>query len=158
MKLVDYEFIEIGTSNFDTLIQNADDTTKGISVDAVKYYIDNLPDRSNVNKINVAVSNVNSVVNVYYIPEQTIEENNLPHWFKGCNCIGKYHPLHIKHNVSGLCKIETVQVITTYELFYMNSVRTVGFLKIDTEGHDCIILNALFFYIKFLPKYSTQLR
>ena len=152
MKLVDYEFIEIGTSNFDTLIQNADDTTKGISVDAVKYYIDNLPDRSNVRKINVGVSNVNSVANVYYITEQTIKENNLPQWFKGCNCINKYHPLHVKHNVSELCTIETVQVITTYELFYMNSVRNVRFLKIDTEGHDCIILNALFFYIKFLPK------
>jgi hypothetical protein len=47
MKLTDYDFIEIGTSNFDTLIQSADDNTKGISVDAVKYYIDVLPDKLN---------------------------------------------------------------------------------------------------------------
>lgn len=151
MKLVDYDFIEIGTSNFDTMIQSADDTVKGISVDAVKYYIDNLPNKKNIKKINVGVSNINSYLNVYYIPEKTIEENNLPLWFKGCNCINDYHPLHVKHGVSHLCKIEKVKVITTFELFYQNNVRNVKFLKIDTEGHDIIILKTLFFYIKNLP-------
>ncbi len=151
MKLIDYDFIEIGTSNFDTLIQSADDNTKGISVDAVKYYIDQLPDKLNVKKINVGISNVKSSVNVYYIPEAIIDANNLPHWFKGCNCINNYHPLHIEHNVSHLCKIEKVNVIPTYELFYQNNVRNVKYLKIDTEGHDCIILKTLFHYIKNLP-------
>ena len=151
MKLVDYDFIEIGTSNFETLIQSADDTTKGISVDAVKYYIDCLPDKLNCKKINVGISNVNAVLDVYYIDEKVIESNNLPYWFKGCNCINAYHPLHIKHNVSHLCKIEKVNVITTYELFYTNNVKRVKYLKIDTEGHDCIILKSLFSYIKCLP-------
>jgi len=151
MKLIDYDFIEIGTSNFDTLIQSADDNVKGISVDAVKYYIDNLPDKLNCKKINVGISNVNSTLNVYYIPENVIEENNLPHWFKGCNCINNYHPLHVQHNVSHLCKIDKVKVITTYELFYQNRVRNVKYLKIDTEGHDVTILRSLFFYIKNLP-------
>jgi len=151
MKLQDYDFIEIGTSNFDTLIQEADDTTHGISVDAVKYYIDNLPNKQNVKKMNVGISNVNTSVNVYYIPEDIIEKNNLPNWFKGCNCINNYHPLHIKHNVLHFCKIESVKVITTYELFYQNCVKNVKYLKIDTEGHDCIILKSLYLYIKYLP-------
>jgi hypothetical protein len=151
MKLRDYDFIEIGTSNFDTLIQSADDNTKGISVDAVKYYIDNLPEKENVKKINVGISDVNSYLDVYYIPEKVIEQNNLPNWFKGCNFINNYHELHIEHNVSHLCKIERVKVITTYELFYQNSVRHIQYLKIDTEGHDCVILKSLFSYIKYLP-------
>ena len=151
MKLIDYDFIEIGTSNFDTLIQSADDNIKGISVDAVKYYIDNLPDKLNCKKINVAISNINSTLDVYYIPEIIIEQNNLQHWFKGCNSINNYHPLHISHNVSHLCKIDKVKVITTYELFYQNNVRNVKYLKVDTEGHDVTILKALFDYIKFLP-------
>jgi hypothetical protein len=50
LKSIDYDFIEIGTSNFDTLLQEADDNVKGISVDAVGYYINQLPDRSNVKK------------------------------------------------------------------------------------------------------------
>ena len=132
MKLIDYDFIEIGTSNFDTLIQSADDNVKGISVDAVKYYIDNLPNKLNCKKINVGISNMSTSLDVYYIPEKIIEDNHL-------------------HNVSHLCEIEKVNVITTYELFYQNNVRNVKYLKIDTEGHDIIILKTLFFYIKFLP-------
>ena len=151
MKLIDYDFIEIGTSNFDTLIQSADDNTKGISVDAVKYYIDCLPDKLNCKKINVGISNVNTTLYVYYIPENLIQQNKLPYWFKGCNCINTYHPLHISHNVSHLCQIDKVKVITTYELFYMNKVRNVKYLKIDTEGHDVTILKTLFYYIKCLP-------
>ena len=50
MKLENYNFIEIGTSNFDTLIEKANDDTMGISVDAVKYYIDQLPEKPNVKK------------------------------------------------------------------------------------------------------------
>jgi hypothetical protein len=151
LKSTDYDFIEIGTSNFDTLIQTADDNQKGISVDAVGYYINQLPNRLNVKKINVGVSNINSFLDVYYIPEKTIEENKLPSWFKGCNCINNYHPLHIQHDVSHLCTIEKVKVITTYELFYKNNVRKVNFLKTDTEGHDCVVLKTLFFYLKYLP-------
>lgn len=151
MKLIDYDFIEIGTSNFDTLIQSADDNTKGISVDAVKYYIDQLPDKLNCKKINVGISNINSTLDVYYIPENIIKQNNMDNWFKGCNCINNYHPLHIQHNVSHLCEIDKVKVITTYELFYQNNVRNVKYLKIDTKRDDSTIVKTLFFYIKFLP-------
>lgn len=50
-------------------------------------------------------------------------------------------------------------MITTYELFYQNKVRHVHYLKIDTEGHDCIILKTLFYYIKYLPTifYPTRI-
>ena len=151
MNLVDYNFIEIGTSNFDTLIQNANDDTLGISVDAVQYYINQLPEKPNVKKLNMGISNKNTILDVYYIPEKVIDENNLPEWFKGCNCIGEYHPLHIKHNVSHLCITDQVKVVPCYELFYKNKVKNVNFLKIDTEGHDCIILKSLYYYIYYLP-------
>ena len=151
MKLVNYNFIEIGTSNFETLIEKANDDTIGISVDAVKYYINQLPEKPNVKKINMGISNKNTTLDVYYIPEKVINENNLPKWFKGCNCIGKYHPLHIKHNVSHLCINELVNIIPCYELFYKNKVKNVNLFKIDTEGHDCIILKSLYYYICYLP-------
>lgn len=153
MDLIDHNFIEIGTSNFDTLIQTCNDDEIGISVDAVKYYIDQLPEKTNVKKINVGISDSNSTLDVYYIPEDVIEKNRLQKWFKGCNCIGRYHPLHVKHNVKHLCQIDTVDVITPAKLFIDNQVKNVGYLKIDTEGHDCIILKSLYSYIKFLPKY-----
>jgi hypothetical protein len=151
MKLIDYDFIEIGTSNFDTLIQNSNDDTVGISVDAVKYYIDNLPNKKNVLKIHSGISSMRSKLNVYYIPEELIKENNLPEWFKGCNSINTYHPLHIKYNITHLCKIERIDVIPSYELFYTNKVKGVTYLKIDTEGHDTIILKSLYSYLRYLP-------
>jgi len=151
MKLINYDFIEIGTCNFDTLIEKANNNTKGISVDAVKYYVDKLPGKQNVKKIIMGISNKNTFLDVYYIPENVIKDNNLPHWFKGCNSIGDYHPLHINYNVTHLCIKEQVKVIPCYELFYKNKVRTVKYLKIDTEGHDCIILQSLYYYISYLP-------
>lgn len=149
--LNDFDFIEIGTSNFDTLIEKAT-TERGISVDAVKYYIDALPEKPNVIKINAGISNISGSMDVYYIPENVIKTNSLQPWFKGCNSVGKYHPLHIKHNVQRHVVIENVKVITCCELFYQNSVKKLKYLKIDTEGHDVIILDSLFKYLKFLPK------
>ena len=71
--------------------EQSDDSIKGISVDAVKYYVDTLPEKLNCKKMNVGISNINSTVDVYYIPEDIIEQNNLQDWFKGCNCINNYH-------------------------------------------------------------------
>jgi hypothetical protein len=148
--LIDLDFIEIGTSNFNTLIQNSTNE-HGISIDAVKYYIDSLPDKPNIKKLNLAISNINSYVDVYYIPEHIIEKNQLQKWFKGCNCINNYHHLHIKHNLEKYVVKDTVKVIKTFELFYQNKIKNVKYLKIDTEGHDVIILDCLFDYLKYLP-------
>jgi hypothetical protein len=149
--LSDLDFIEIGTSNFDTLIQTCTPTSRGISVDAIKYYIDCLPSKENVKKVNIAISNTRGILDVYYIPEDVIISKKLPNWFKGCNCINKFHPLHISHKVTDLVVIDKVNVITPAELLYTNSVRGVSYLKIDTEGHDCIILESLYDYITDLP-------
>jgi hypothetical protein len=151
--LINYDFIEIGTSNFDTLIQSENNNLKGISVEPVKYYLDSLPSKENVLKLNLAISNINSIIDIYYIKEDDIIKYNLPSWFKGCNSINDYHPLHKKHNLTHLCKIDKVKVIPTFELFYTNKVKSLNYLKIDTEGHDCIILENLYFYLNSLPTY-----
>lgn len=149
--LVDLDFIEIGTSNFDTLVQKSTDNEFGISVEPIKYYLDQLPIKPNVKKLNCGISNVNSNMDVYYISEDNIIKHKLNDWFKGCNSIGKLHPLHIKHKLSHLVTKENVPIITASELFYMNNVKKVKYLKIDTEGMDCTILNSLYDYIKYLP-------
>lgn len=151
LNLSDLDFIEIGTSNFDTLIEHCEHEA-GIIVEPVKYYLDLLPAKKNVNKINKAVSNKNEKVKIYYIPEDVIEANKLPSWLKGCNSINNYHPLHTKHKLEHFCKAEEVEVIKTSELFYQNGVGKVKFLKIDTEGHDCVILKDLWDYLRHLPK------
>ena len=151
--LKDLNFIEIGTSNFDTLIENANDTDYGITIEPLSYYLNSLPNKTNVIKINKAVTDivVNDKVTMFYIPEDIIKQNNLPEWFKGCNTIHNFHPLHIKHNVQSYVIKEPVDIISFQELLYTNTVRRINYLKIDTEGHDYIILQGLYKYIKYLP-------
>ena len=46
-----YDFIEIGTSDFDTLLETT--TNKiGISIEPLKYYLDSLPNNDKVIKVN----------------------------------------------------------------------------------------------------------
>ena len=53
---LDLDFVEIGTSNFETLIQLASEDSKGLSVEGLKMYQDQLPDKPNVQKVNAAIS------------------------------------------------------------------------------------------------------
>lgn len=150
--LDDLDFIEIGTSHFETLIQNSENFEKGISIDAVKYYVDALPNKHNVKKINIGISDKNDTAYIYYIPPNIINLLELPVWFYGCNSLNCYHPYHIENKLEKYVTIEKINIIPTYELFYKNKVRKVNLLKIDTEGHDHIILHSLYNYIKYLPK------
>ena len=52
---IEYDFVEIGTSDFDTLIQASDGTLRGLSVEPIKFYLDNLPDKVLVTKVNCAI-------------------------------------------------------------------------------------------------------
>jgi hypothetical protein len=54
-----YDFIEIGTSCFDTLIEKSSDVKVGISIEPIKYYCDKLPNKKNVIKLNKGISDQN---------------------------------------------------------------------------------------------------
>jgi hypothetical protein len=150
-----YNFIEIGTSNFDTLIQKANNNTVGLSVEPITHYLEQLPNKDNVKKINVAVSfdNVESDVQIYFIPESIIKEHNLSHWLVGCNSINGYQPAHIDYK--HLVTTKTIKQIPISKLFDSNNVTSLDLLKIDTEGGDSKILTHFFSYVtekKIFPK------
>lgn len=151
------DFIEIGTSNFGTLIQNCKPYEFGISVEPISYYLNILPNRTNVIKINKAVTGDivhDGYMDIYYIPEDVIIMNNLNSWFKGCNRVGGYHPLHILHNVKHLVKKERVSIIYIGDLFKQYNIEHVKFLKIDTEGYDTNIMKGLYTYLNLIPAES----
>lgn len=153
---MDIDFLEIGTSNFDTCIQKCSDEQFGISVEPLQFYLDDLPNKLNVKKIHAAVTHnkPSDMMNIFYIPPNIVDEQNLPQWFKGCNKIGNYHPLHIKHNVQKHVKVEEVVLLNVDELLVQQNVKGIQFLKIDTEGHDCIILDGFYEYLtKKTPEY-----
>lgn len=143
--MVFYDFIEIGTSDFDTEIDKEDNKI-GISVEPIKFYLDRLQNKNQCIKLNIGISDYNGKAKIYYIPLKNIELYNFPDWVRGCNSVNKYH-----QTVQNLCKeyglnIEEISdnyeidVLTLYQMMKNNNTQGVYFLKIDTEGHDTKIL------------------
>jgi FkbM family methyltransferase len=147
-----YDFIEIGTSNFDTLIEAADDNTVGLSIEPISYYLDQLPNRAGVKKLAVAISRNHGMLPVFYIPERTIRARGLPEWLRGCNSVGDYHPKHVELMVRDLVQIDTVDVMTIADIFDLHDVTELDYLKIDTEGADCEIMYQLNLFLEKQPK------
>ncbi len=138
-----FDFIEIGTSDFDTLIESSDDNTIGISIEPIKYYLNRLPNKKNVLKIQSALTTTDGYADVYYIDQTKIKEYNLPWWVRGSNSINAPHPFVIKEIgeelYDKLVTIEKVPTISWKTLIESYGVDSIGHLKIDTEGHDHII-------------------
>lgn len=152
-----YDFIEIGTSYFSTIIETVNENTVGISIEPIKHYLDRLPDKKNVKKINAAISNYNGTGYIYYIPDTIIKKYNLPDWLVGCASIDKPHksinreiqwvnnlidpiltPINI--DIKELVIKQEVPVINFYQLILDNNITEIDYLKIDAEGHDTVIL------------------
>lgn len=153
--MIDYDFIEIGTSDFDTLIEIADDKTVGLSIEPLKCYLDRLPNKQNVIKVCAAVSpyGSNENIDMHYIPPEIIEQNNHHQLLKGCNRIGEVHPHILNHpsiasDLNSLLITESVKQITVKELYSEYNIHRIKFLKIDTEGFDCHILQQWLLFLK----------
>jgi FkbM family methyltransferase len=151
---MNYDFIEIGTSDFGTLIQEADNTTVGISIEPIKYYLDRLPNRDRVKKINCAVSLDGKLgrAKLYYIPEVLIKRYDLPFWIRGCNSIGDYHYQHKQLNLQHLVRIIKVDTVPLANILQEHNVEEIKILKIDTEGSDCFILQSFIPALQIRPK------
>jgi hypothetical protein len=149
-----YDFIEIGTSDFDTLLETT--TGKiGISIEPLKYYLDNLPNNDNVIKVNCAISDSNFETDVFWISPDDIKKYDLPHWLRGCNSIINPHPTAFKelaeHNLSTIYKTSKCKCITWSTLIDIYDITSVYLLKIDTEGHDCKIIQNILSSNSILP-------
>ena len=140
-----YDFIEIGTSDFDTLIESSDDNMVGLSIEPIKYYLDRLPNKKNVKKIQLAVSDVDGDIDIYYIPDEKIKEHDLKWWIRGSNSVNRPHPFAIKELgeelYNSIVKIDKVPTVSWKTLVQSEEVGSIGYLKIDTEGYDHVILN-----------------
>lgn len=142
-----YNFIEIGTSDFDTEIQSCSNDAVGLSVDPILFYLQRLPSKPNVMRVLAAISNKDGMTDVYHVPLDTIERYGLPDWTRGCSCIGNYHPTVVgvlnqwgldPHNIFVKTQVPVFSIKTFLNIY---NVSTCDYLKIDTEGHDTVILH-----------------
>jgi len=143
---MDYDFIEIGTSDFRTLIEKTNNQV-GLSIEPLKLYLDNLPNKPNVKKINAAISDFDGEIDIYYVKPSDIIKYNLPYWVRGCNSINDTHPSIVKilgDKHGDIITVDKVNVFSWSTLIKKYDINTVKTLKIDTEGHDYIILKEFY--------------
>ncbi len=140
------DFLEIGTADFDTCIERAKPNEIGISIEPAKVYFDKLPARSGVIRLNCAISKTNGLLDIYYTKPETIVAHGLPFWLRGCNSVIKPHRLALEQLAAKrldpdehIVK-ETVETLNFETLVQRYDIQSINFLKIDTEGHDLIIL------------------
>lgn len=142
--------VEIGTCDFETQAGIVD----GLFIEPVKEYFDKLP--ATCLKENVAVSNYTGAIDLYSIPSAVIAERNLDAWLRGCNSIGRPHPTVEAGVQRGAippeCVVKTtVPVVRIRDLLRKHNITHIDLLKIDTEGHDAIILNDFFDTLDLRP-------
>ena len=138
-------FIEVGTCDFDTLDKLATNGWKGIMVEPITEYIDKLPKHDNIHYENIAISNVKGNVDVHYIDPDKIKHEK-DEWMKGISSInGASGPLDFNKHIERFrnCKKVNVETLTLNELCEKYNVTEIDLLKIDTEGHDFIVLSTI---------------
>jgi hypothetical protein len=160
------DFIEVGTADFNTIIESCHDDAKGISIEPLEFYLDNLPNKPFVKKLAAAlVPQPISSIDTYYIEPELIDkpELKLYGFMKGCNSVGKPHDYHLKYTESstgyedeyticrnlieeGLVTIKRVPAITYYQLMEIYNIEFVNQIKLDTEGQDSALLNSILDY------------
>jgi len=141
-----YDFIEIGTSDFDSIIGHCSDDAVGISIEPISWYLDSLPNPPKVAKVNEAISNVPGLCEIRYVPRDKVELYGLPLWLRGCAQIDSTHPIIEQYIACGKLPAEevmvrTVRKTTLLDIYDRFRVASVDLLKIDAEGHDTVILD-----------------
>lgn len=153
----DYDYLEIGTCDWDVMSLTKPNL-KGIIVEPISCYLNNIPLNKNVIRKKCAISTNNREDFMYYIPPTTIENKNIINCFRGMNRLSEYHMGHKSEKLTEFVVKEKCEVLTYFTLIKELNVNYIEFLKIDTEGHDCDIINNILDELSYndnyvLPKY-----
>lgn len=164
----------LGTSAFDTVIQSASPLHRGISVEPVTAYLDRLPSPPGVIKENAAIDvkqsdsgeGVGPFGVMYSQDPSALEAHGFSltdplssHLF-GLSSLGTIqtnllnaYRLEGKYAATPSIFLQQSRVVprlSMEELYVKHSVREVGFLKLDCEGLDLLILAS---YLRLLEKF-----
>jgi len=164
-----FDYVEIGTSDFSTLLEEAIRNEKedgrprrGLSVEAMGIYLNRLPPaQGNLQKMNAAVLGFAphaSTIPVWFIdPENLVKHmDQLPLWLRGCNSVGKPHPQALKYitesGLQELYEIENVTLASVGEVLIEGGACRINKFKIDVEGLEA---NLMVGYVDFLWRHAS---
>jgi len=141
-----YDYVDIGTCDFEVADGVFSPDKNYLLVEPMAEYLDRLPSGNHVKKENSACSNACGSLEIFYVPEAVILENNLPLWMKGCSKVNEPHKVVLSYLMScgidqSVIKSKTINVISFNKLVEKYNIEHITNLKIDTEAHDHIILN-----------------
>jgi len=159
---VDGVFIEPVKYYFDRMVEAATDTINE-EMESVLSAIGGTATPTIAHFENVAISDYEGEDEVYSVASWVMSDYNLPQWVRGCSSIHEPHPSAMAamkeknvptHSDIGqfYFKRETVQVVRIKSIIDKYNITSLDLLKIDTEGHDCIILNDYLNTVEILPK------
>lgn len=141
-----YDFIEIGTSDMDTLLEFGDGK-RGLSIEPIQTYLDRLPNVDGIIKVCAAISNTDGTANVFWVDPEDIVKHGLSLWLRGTNTLFAPHPTAVRElterGLLNLMKHTPCRLMTWATLVREYEVEAVDYIKIDTEGHDWIIVNSI---------------
>lgn len=145
----DFFFIEIGTADFDMLAEQLpeDQPAYGIVVEPLPHYAQKLPRRPKMTVVQAAVSPDHTGYDfMHFIPEDRIQEYQLPTYLRGCAALGRPHLTAANDVLKANLSLEALQTklqvptLSIADLLARYSVRSVSFLKLDIEGLDSKVL------------------
>lgn len=143
---MNYKYIEIGTCDFASLI-NKYPNELGLSVEPVKYLLDNLPNKTKNKKLNYAIADENGEKEFYKLKDEHLSDKTQRTYERGMSCLvgGDNEQKRIVNSVR-FKRFEKIKVPTKtlQKLFDEENVNHVEFLKIDTEGYDINIMKQLY--------------
>lgn len=140
-----YDYVDIGTSDFETSLSQLKENEKIILVEPLIYYLNKFPNKENIYKCPFALSDKDGIMKMYYVNEENIKKYGLPDWVRGCNSLGEMHPTLVNQlNIQFIIECVHVPVISVSNFFNLYEITEIGQLKIDTEGHDYVILNEVY--------------
>jgi hypothetical protein len=156
-----YDFIEVGTSNFGTLIEQASDWHVGLSVEVLKDLQDTLPDRAGVIKVNAAIGDEACWRDFYHFPKKNLDFLRVIEYNQGIYGVGRIGGMQrmivesiVNHGISNnimttaMARRKMIKIKPFGQLLEEYGVSSVGYLKIDTEGFDNRIVSAFLDYLE----------
>lgn len=157
-----YHYLEIGLCNFETLIEQQPPEQKGLSVEALPIYVEELRKKfgkshPNTKLINAAVlpTEKDAAVTAFYVSSEDIAHFGLPPYMIGMTRIGDPHPHVIEYlkekGLPHLMRSQEVPAVSFDKFLDLHQACRIGFLKLDMEGMDVPILNAYVAYMQQHP-------
>jgi Methyltransferase FkbM domain len=122
----------------------ADDSWRGITVDARAELLDRLPNRANVEKINalITASDVDGEADFFYVPQELVVQRGFPQWLDGCGSTRRDHAILRLFSDEAVVQ-KRVPTRSVASIFDRVGTQTPDVVKVDLEGGDFDVVNAM---------------